>query len=219
MNHCCSAENSAASRTLDKLRTAFGDPLMLPQARGLSPTDGLFRLLPELRAAIEQAERLFTPFDFDPMKLRGTFRLITRGLVVPEILGDVIPRLAKQAPGIVLEHKQRTGAVWEEIEEGRVDLVLVTNRSVPASFHSVPLFDIEIGLLMRLGHPLAEKYLAGGITMEDIGRFGRVAMDVSDDYRHASWDRQLFGTDRFADQGARALQRLKWRQPWRHLIS
>lgn len=174
---------------------------MTPQARGLSPTDGLLRILPELRASIEQADKLFRPYVFEPQTLRGRFRLVSRGLAAPEILAYVIPRLAKEAPGLVLEHRPRTGSVWEEVEEGIVDLALVTDRSVPASFRSVPLFDIELGMLMRRGHPLAEKYLSGGLSMTDVMNYKRISMDVSSDYRHASWDRQLFGGESFADKG------------------
>ena len=48
---------SAASRTLEKLRAAFDDPLFTPHARGLKPTDALRRILPELRRTLEQADR------------------------------------------------------------------------------------------------------------------------------------------------------------------
>lgn len=191
---------TSASRTLDKLRTAFGDQLMTPQARGLAPTEGLARLLPELGVTIEQTSRLFRPFVFDPKTLEGRFRLVSRGLAVPDILAYVVPRIAKEAPGLVLEHRPRTSAVWEDIAEGRADLAFVTDRNVPASFHALPLFDIEVGILMRRGHPLETLHRAGAITLDDLSAYGRIAMEVSADYRNANWDRQLFSDER-ADRG------------------
>lgn len=191
---------ASASRTLEKLRAAFGDQLLTPQARGLAPTEGLYRVLPDLETTIDQAAKLFQPFVFDPKALERRFRLVSRGLAVPEILAYVVPRLAKEAPGLVLEHRPRTSAVWEDIEDGRADLAIVTDRNVPPSFHSAPLFEIELGILMRRGHPLAAKHEAGTLTLGDLDAYGRIAMDVSADYRNANWDRQVFKDER-ADQG------------------
>lgn len=183
---------AAASRTLDKLREAFGDPLFTPHARGLHPTDTLRSILPALRSTIEQADRLFRPAAFDPKRLEGRFRVATRGLAVPEILAYVLPRLAREAPRLLLVHTPRTSSIWEDLDEGRIDLGIVNDRSVPDSFHSAPLFEIELGILLRENHPLRKKYGSEAPTFEDFLQWPRAAMSVgSDEPTGSSWDQQL----------------------------
>lgn len=112
---------SAASRMLDRLREAFGDPLFTPHARGLTPTDAMLRLEPELRRTIEQTDRLFSQPSFDPATLRRTFSIAARGLVVPELLAYAISRVAREAPSVHLEMHHRTSRIWDQIEAGELD--------------------------------------------------------------------------------------------------
>ena len=160
---------SAASRMLDRLREAFGDPLFTPHARGLTPTDAMLRLEPELRRTIEQTDRLFSQPSFDPATLRRTFSIAARGLVVPELLAYAIGRVAREAPSVHLEMHHRTSRIWDQIEAGELDLALVPDRAVPPALRTLPLFPIEIGILLR------------------------PAMTVSANLHNASWDRQLLG--------------------------
>ena len=184
---------SAASRTLEKLRAAFDDPLFTPHARGLKPTEALRRILPELRRTLEQTDRLFAPPKFDPKAARGRFRIASRGLITSSLLAYLLTRTAEEAPHLVIEHHHRTGSVWEDLESGRIDLAVVTDRSIPPAFHTTPLFDIQLGILLRNEHPLRLK--TGGCAPElaDFLSYRRLAMSVSSDFRYASWDRQLAG--------------------------
>lgn len=186
---------SAASRMLDRLREAFGDPLFTPHARGLTPTDAMLRLEPELRRTIEQTDRLFSQPAFDPATLNRTFSMAARGLVMPELLAAIIPRIAREAPGVHLEMHHRTSRLWDEIEAGELDLALVPDRAVPSSLRTLPLFPIEIGILLRADHPLVKEFGGGAPTLEAFLRYRRLAMTVSANLHNASWDRQLLGYD------------------------
>lgn len=184
---------SAASRTLEKLRAAFDDPLFTPHARGLKPTDALRRILPELRRTLEQADRLFAPPKFDPKSARGRFRIASRGLITSSLLAYLLARTAEEAPHLVIEHHHRTGSVWEDLESGRIDLAVVTDRSIPPAFRTAPLFDIKLGILLRSDHPLRVKTGGRAPALADFLSYRRLAMSVSSDFRFASWDRQLAG--------------------------
>lgn len=184
---------SAASRMLDRLREAFGDPLFTPHARGLTPTDAMLRLEPELRRTIEQTDRLFSQPSFDPATLRRTFSIAARGLVVPELLAYAIGRVAREAPGVHLEMHHRTSRIWDQIEAGELDLALVPDRAVPPALRTLPLFPIEIGILLREDHPLVREFGGGAPALSAFLRYKRLAMTVSANLHNASWDRQLLG--------------------------
>ena len=79
---------SAASRTLDRLREAFGDPLFTPHARGLTPTDTMLQIEPELRRTIAQTDRLFSLRTLDLSRLERIFSMSAWGIVVPEMLAN-----------------------------------------------------------------------------------------------------------------------------------
>ena len=184
---------SAASRMLERLREAFGDPLFTPHARGLTPTDAMLRLEPELRRTIEHTDRLFSQPAFDPATLHRTFSIAARGLVIPELLAYLIPRITREAPGVHLEMHHRTSRLWDQIEAGELDLVVVPDRAVPSSLHTLPLFPIEIGILLRSDHPLVKAFGGGPPTLEAFLRYKRLGMTVSANMHNASWDRQLLG--------------------------
>ena len=152
--------------------------------------------LDKLRETLARAEHLFEPEAFSPAELGGRFRILSRGLATAEILAYVLPRIAKEAPGLRIEHRPLTHCVWEDLRDGVVDMALVTNRSVPPSCRSFPLFDIELGVVMRRTHPLALAYGCEAAPLSEIFSFPRVAMAVTEDRRSTYWDRQLFGEKR-----------------------
>lgn len=184
---------ATASRNLDKLREAFGDPLFTPHARGLTPTDTMTRLVPEIRRALEATDALFDRPTFSPAKLERTFRFASGGLVVPSLLAYVIPRIAREAPGVHLLLTHRTARVFEDIESGAIDLAMTNDVEVPPALRSVNLFELEIGVLLRADHPLVAEFGGGAPTLEAFMRYQRLAMSVSASLRTASWDRQFFG--------------------------
>lgn len=184
---------SAASRTLEKLRAAFGDPLFSQHPRGLHPTHAMLRIEPELRKTLAQSDALFQPPEFNPARLRATFRVAARGLVVPDILAYVLPRIAKEAPGVQLDLTSRSDELWQQLELGIVDLAITIDRSVPPPLHTAELFCLELGLAVRRGHPLVAVAAERPLTVRDLQPYRRLAMTVSKDLRHASWDRQFLG--------------------------
>lgn len=186
---------SAASRTLDRLREAFGDPLFTPHARGLTPTDTMLQIEPELRRTIAQTDRLFSLRTLDLSRLERTFSMSAWGIVVPEMLAYLLPRMASEAPGAHLEMRHRSLKIWEMLETGELDLIFTPDSAVPPSFRTLPLFPVELGILLRADHPLVRECRGEAPSMERFLDYKRFGMTVSTDLHAASWDRQLFGED------------------------
>ncbi|MEM7376023.1 MAG: LysR family transcriptional regulator [Pseudomonadota bacterium] len=98
----------ATSHALARLRSHFGDPLLVRNGRSMELTD----LATALQVPVEHAVRhldavLNTRQDFDPATSTRTVRIATRDIGVP-LFADFIARVHADAPGICVEFIQAT---------------------------------------------------------------------------------------------------------------
>lgn len=186
----------SASRTLDKLRVAFDDALFTSHARGLAPTETMRRLKPELKRALEHSDRLFRPLKFDPHKAKGVFRIASKGLVTSSLMAYLLPKVALEAPQLTIGHYQPTYEVWSDLEAGRIDLALMTDWEVPQMFHYCPLFELELGIMLRRGHPLVKAFNGQAPSEKAFSSFARLSMMVNCDRSYSDWDASIFDQDR-----------------------
>ncbi len=134
----------AMSRTLEKLREAVGDPLLVRSGRRLVRTTRADTMLPVARALLDQARKVTCPTpSFDPKTAHGKATLALGDDMQALIAGDLLARLRKEAPGMdVRVRSLGTDSVMDLIR-GRVDLVVMPDLSnqYPALMHDELVFD------------------------------------------------------------------------------
>jgi DNA-binding transcriptional LysR family regulator len=143
------------SRTLAKLRSYFGDPLLVWAGGHMVPTPRALELEVELRQVLVTMQRLSSPEQlFDPQSSETTIRLVATGYFENIFLARVMSEVAARAPGIEIEtrppdHLRDIAA----LENGQVDFLVGWNMKPAPILRSRLLFADELVCIARADHP------------------------------------------------------------------
>lgn len=170
----------AMSRALGRLRAQFGDPLLARGTRGLVVTprgEALAALIAPAAAALKE---VFRPPTFAPDTVRRTVRFAasdTHTILVAPIL---MAQLAKAAPGVDVQMEPYGPDLSAKLETGALDFAFaVSNTPLPPGAASMPLGRETLVLVMRKGHPLADR----PATMADYVAYPHVTVALLGDGR------------------------------------
>lgn len=153
---------SAMSHSLARLRELFGDPLLAPLGRGLTPTPRAVQLRAALPAALEQLRlALALPEPFDPRTSTRAFRVATVDYFELTTLPDVLDYLRKHAPAVRLEIERFTPASLPSLVLGDVDLALIGGSQAlpPAGLRRAEVYLDPFAVIARKGHPAIKRRL------------------------------------------------------------
>lgn len=149
------------STQLRQLRAVFGDPLLLPAARGMTPTNRALELRAPLRDLLARLDGLVAAHQpFDPAQAVDTFRVAATDSIHSEISVPLAARLRELAPGIRLALLPADfPRLPEQLAAGDLDLVLSAQRGMPDSLKVRTLYDSRFLCVLRRGHPAADRPL------------------------------------------------------------
>lgn len=155
---------SAMSRTLTRLRSATGDPLLVRAGRGLVPTpraaelrDRVHELARDVRAALSPQDS-----DLDVASLERTFTIRASEGFVDLFSASLVAAVIEAAPHVRLRFAPKPDKDARPLREGRVDLEIgVLGASAPEVRAQLVFRDDFVGAA-RVGHPL----LTGPVSPE-----------------------------------------------------
>jgi DNA-binding transcriptional LysR family regulator len=157
---------SAVSNALSRLRTAFGDGVLVRAANGMVATPRALALQREVGEALGRiSDVLGGGAIFDPPTARRTFAIVATDYVQFVLLGALVNRLRRSAPGVSLQIVPPLREFpWSALEAGSVDLVLggARKQHVPSGLHRRWLFRDHLVCMIRAAHPFA----AGTLTLK-----------------------------------------------------
>ncbi|MDQ0394923.1 LysR family transcriptional regulator [Labrys monachus] len=156
---------SAMSRTLARLRSAIGDPLLVRAGRGLVPTPRAAELRDRVHELSREARAVLRPHNtqVDAAALEMTFTIRVSEAFLEFLSGPVVTAVAQAAPGVRLRFAPKPDKDARPLREGLVDLEIgLLGTSAPEIRTQFLFHDRRVGVA-RVGHPL----LAGeGVTPE-----------------------------------------------------
>ncbi|GKQ97022.1 LysR family transcriptional regulator [Aeromonas hydrophila] len=116
----------AMSHALNRLRTFFGDPLLVRTPQGMLPTPRAQRLHLGVQQALRLLEQQLSDEEvFEPSQSKRRFVLCTTDYVECVLIPPLIQRLKRLAPGITIEIRILRDTLPEaELASGEIDLVL-----------------------------------------------------------------------------------------------
>lgn len=144
----------AASRAVERLRRALGDPLLVRTSKGYVLTARAEALKPLLADTLASLARMFTGDGFDPATARRTFRIAATDYGSVTVLGPLAAQVAREAPGVCLDVVPFGPHTLSDIENGILDCALDADvHDLPPDFHYRELFRDDYACLVRRGHP------------------------------------------------------------------
>jgi len=198
----------AVSRALTKLRHMFDDPLFVRASGGMIPTERARQLAPRISDMVDALADLLTHQEFDVGSTDRSFRIATTDYGASTVLLDVANTFSRIAPNANLEIVPFRRDVFADLAEGRLDLVLYSDASVPDNLRSEPLFEDSYSFIFRTGHPITADRKKGTIPLDSFlswphilvtvfgGRFGEIdtALRELDRERHIALRLPYFST-------------------------
>lgn len=116
----------AMSRTLEKLREATGDALLVREGRRLVRTTRANELLPELASLIAAAQRVLSPATtFEPKRATGLVRLGLGDDMQALLAAPLLARLRGEAPGLDIRIRPLHGDSAHEASRGLIELAVM----------------------------------------------------------------------------------------------
>ncbi|MED5523135.1 MAG: LysR family transcriptional regulator [Pseudomonadota bacterium] len=151
----------SVSVQLKKLREMFGDPLLLPGPRGMTPTALAESLQAPLADALTALEQAVQPArEFDPTTAKGTWRLAAADYGEATILRHALPSILRQAPQCRIAVSQvKPSTLTASMESGELELAFHTADAAPPGLKSSALFTEHYVLAGRKDHPQLQQPL------------------------------------------------------------
>lgn len=156
---------SAMSRTLARLRSATGDPLLVPAGRSLVPTpyaeslaDRVHALAGDARAILGQATHAF-----DPAAQQRSYVIRANDGFIDLMGARIINAVAAVAPGVRLQFVPKPDKDARPHREGHIDLEIGVLGTDAPELRTRLLFSDRFVGICRTAHPALEN---GGMTIE-----------------------------------------------------
>lgn len=148
---------SAMSRTLNRLRVAIGDPLLVRAGRDMVLTPHAESLQARARATLVAGRALLSPASdvIDLAALRRTFRIRANEAFVEAFGAALIAAVASQAPLARLHFYGKTHRNSTPLREGRADLEIGVVENMGPEIRMRALFHDRYVGVVRHGHPLS----------------------------------------------------------------
>ena len=132
----------AMSAALSRLREYFGDQLLVVSGKRMYPTAYAEVLAPQLKDCLFHLGALISNSTvFDPGASHRTFRILGSDYVTAAALVPLVARLAEEAPGVRLDIGPVQDDAAEQIDEGKIDLLLTPHNYVHPDHPAELLFE------------------------------------------------------------------------------
>jgi len=148
--------SSAMSRTLARLRSATGDPLLVRAGRGLAPSPRAAELRDRVHSLTRDAQAVLRPAanDLNIGALELTFTIRANEGFIELCAAPLVAAITKAAPRVRLRFAPKSDKDARPLREGLIDLdVGVLGESAPEARTQMLFRDGFVGVA-RAGHPL-----------------------------------------------------------------
>ena len=132
----------AISAALGRLRSHFNDPLLVQHGKQMIPTAYALRLQPRLKAVLAELDALVsTSARFDPLTSTRTFQVMASDFVLVTMLGDLLPIIEAEAPGIRFVITPTGDQAIRLLEAGELDLIITPHNYLSERHPQIPLME------------------------------------------------------------------------------
>jgi DNA-binding transcriptional LysR family regulator len=148
--------SSAMSRTLTRLRSATGDPLLVRAGRGLVPTPRAVEIREQVHALASDVRAVLSPQsgDIAIATLERTFTIRANDGFVELFAAPLVAALTAAAPRIRLRFAPKPDKTADPLREGAIDLEIGVLGSFAPEIRAQSIFRDRFVGAARADHPL-----------------------------------------------------------------
>ncbi|RJG39531.1 LysR family transcriptional regulator [Motilimonas pumila] len=155
----------AMSRTLQRLRTLFNDPLFFREANGLQATAKALQLEQPLDAILFAAGSLIDSPNFEPSQCDKTFKISLPPLMSTTLISPLVSQVAQLAPNVSIIEYPVSMSPQQQLKEGLVDFTLYVAPTTRQDEFSSTLIGASEGVIFaHHSHPLLQ-HTRGKVTL------------------------------------------------------
>ncbi|MGO4194041.1 LysR family transcriptional regulator [Rhizobium sp. YAF28] len=171
---------SAMSRTLSRLRTALGDPILVPAGRGMVATPHALAIAEDVHSLKEAVKAVLSPpSTVEIREVRRDFTIRANEAFVLIFAAGLSAAVANAAPGIRLRFAPRSDKDVQSLRDAAVDLDIGVLPTESGELRCQTLFEDRYVGLARTGHPIFD---ADEITVESYAAWGHVLFSPHADF-------------------------------------
>ena len=176
------------SAALARLRSYFGDDILVPYGKRMHATAFAEGLLPQVRECLQGLESLVsTSPGFNPALSQRTFSIIASDYITAAVLVPLVTQLAIVAPRLRLDFLATTDQAAQQLDEGKVDLLITPDMYCAVGHPTELLFAEDHVVVGWKKNPLLRRKL----SLTDFLAAGHVVVRLGNSRTVAFADRQL----------------------------
>ena len=167
----------AMSKTLNRLRDTFDDPLFARSKRGIQPTPRAEALASQLVNVLSDIESLLDAGEFSPNAFRGEIVIAISEYVGFTLLPSLTSRLETRAPKLKLRTITRAEHQLDLLADGSLDFAIQLSRTnYPREFRHHELASSPLAVFVRRDHPLTKQ----PVHENDLSLFPQINLYIAD---------------------------------------
>ncbi len=147
---------SAMSRTLQRLRDLFDDPLFHRTASGIIPTEKALTIESMLPDLLQKLEAIFQQEDFSAQNCDKHFSISIPALMSHALFLPLMQNISQQAPLLQLTEYPAKVNPYQLLETGELDFSIHVEKPNDAVFNITELGKISPVIFVRKSHPLTK---------------------------------------------------------------
>lgn len=144
----------AMSRTLQRLRDLFDDPLFYRTSTGISPTAKAARLEQMLPELLESLGHILENNEFDASTSEANFAVSIPSIIGQSMVFPLFIDLLNEAPNISWSEYPAKSNPFDLLESGTLDFAVHIAKDVHPTFISTPIGKVNPVIFARKDHPL-----------------------------------------------------------------
>ncbi len=153
----------AMSRSLQRLREEFDDPLFTRTSQGLIPTRKSIQLLPQIKRILAESSRLYEQEKFEISRAEGTIVIAGTDFIDYLLMPPVVSRVMRDAPKLkVVTRTVGSTNPTQDLEKGQFDIGIAGFfTDLKGSLYRSKLFTENFAGLVRKNHPILRRSSVG----------------------------------------------------------
>jgi DNA-binding transcriptional LysR family regulator len=166
------------SRTLQRVRELFDDPLFHRTASGIVPTEKAHNLGALLPDVLQKLESILQDDDFSPQTCDKHFSISLPSLTSHAIFLPLVQAINNEAPAVQLSEYSAKMSSKKSLESGFLDFAIQVEKPADSTLIATSLGKLSLSIFARKTHPLAAQ---GKVELAECRTYRFLELNVNED--------------------------------------